>query len=204
MDPSPDRPPCHGASGKRILDARADPAPPEEMSLTELPAPETGRRRFLALVCGVLAGLIGLALGLPIVGAIVGPSFRRARSRSARAAAVAELPVGQPVSLRYADREKDAYLVETVQRDVWALRHAGGEVSVFSPVCPHLGCRYDWKPAEQHFFCACHRSVFALDGHVLAGPSPRPLDRLPAEIRDGELLVEWQSFVLGIAEKKAI
>lgn len=172
--------------------------------MTELPNPETGRRRFLALVCGTFAGLMGLALGLPIVGAIVGPSFRRARSRWARAAAVAELPIGQPVSLRYTDREKDAYLVETVQRDVWALRHAGGEVTVFSPVCPHLGCRYAWKPAEQQFFCACHRSAFAPDGRVLSGPSPRPLDTLPAEIRDGALLVEWESFVLGVAEKKAI
>jgi len=168
------------------------------------PTQEAGRRRFLALASGALGGLMGLALGIPIVGTIVGPSFQRARSRWARAGSVAALPVGHPVSLRYADREKDAYLIETVQRDVWALRRADGEVTVFSPVCPHLGCRYEWLSADQHFYCPCHRSVFAPDGRVLGGPTPRSLDTLPAEIRDGELFVAWQRFVLGIGEKKVV
>jgi menaquinol-cytochrome c reductase iron-sulfur subunit len=163
-----------------------------------------GRRRFLALASGVLAGAIGAVLAVPGLGALVGPSFRRVQRHFARASGVSALPLRQPVEVSFRDREQDAFLVEAVTREAWALRHADGRVTVFSPICPHLGCRYRWVPDRRHFHCPCHDSVFALDGRVLSGPAPRPLDTLASEIRGDELFVEWERFEPGIPEKKAV
>lgn len=164
----------------------------------------TNRRRFLALASAALAALLAALLAVPLLGAVVGPSFRRLRRRFARVGRVTGLPVGQPVELSYRDRTIDAYLARTITRQVWVVKHPGGGVTVFSPICPHLGCRYEWVPAASHFYCPCHHSVFAIDGAVLGGPAPRPLDTLPSRIEGGQLRVEWERFELGIPEKRRV
>jgi menaquinol-cytochrome c reductase iron-sulfur subunit len=165
---------------------------------------EARRREFLALAVAVLGALIALLLAIPFLGACVGPSFRRIRRRFARVGKVAGLSVGQPAQLGYTDRKLDAYLAQTVTRHVWAVKGADGGVTVFSPICPHLGCRYEWVPAAKHFYCPCHHSVFAVDGAVLGGPAPRPLDTLPSRVEKGELEVEWERYEPGIPEKKVV
>jgi menaquinol-cytochrome c reductase iron-sulfur subunit len=169
------------------------------------PAPHTASRRaFLATASGVLVTLIGAFLAVPLVGTLLGPAFRRVQRHFARVAPVAGLPLHQPVELSFRDRERDAFLIEDVTRQVWAVRHTAEDVTVFSPICPHLGCRYRWVSGRRHFHCPCHDSVFAVDGRVLSGPAPRPLDTLPIEIRDGELRVKWERFEPGIPQKKAV
>lgn len=162
------------------------------------------RRRFLALASGVLTSLLGALLAVPLLGSVVGPSFRRLRRRFARVGRVTGIPTGKPVELSYRDHTSDAYLAQTVTRNVWVVKDPGGDVTVFSPICPHLGCRYEWVAAAEHFYCPCHHSVFALDGTVLGGPAPRPLDTLPIRIEGDELHVEWERFELGVPEKKPV
>jgi menaquinol-cytochrome c reductase iron-sulfur subunit len=88
--------------------------------------------------------------------------------------------------------------------NIWAVKNSSSDVTVFSPICPHLGCRYKWHADSQHFICPCHGSVFSIDGKVLGGPAPRPLDTLPTKIENGELFVEWELFKEGISQKEAI
>lgn len=66
-------------------------------------------------------------------------------------------------------------------------------VHAYSAICPHEGCVVDIIPhgAEDLFQCPCHSSRFdQLTGDVLGGPAPRGLTRHPAEISDGQILVE--------------
>jgi len=44
-------------------------------------------------------------------------------------------------------------------------------------------------------------SVFALDGTVLNGPAPRPLDALDVRVENGRLSVLLQEFTAGVATK---
>jgi len=44
-------------------------------------------------------------------------------------------------------------------------------------------------------------SVFALDGAVLSGPAPRPLDALDVRVENGRLFVLPQEFKAGVATK---
>jgi menaquinol-cytochrome c reductase iron-sulfur subunit len=164
----------------------------------------TSRRDFLALACAVLSALLAALAAIPVLGSLVGPSFHRIRRRFARVGGVAGLPLGEPVELGYTERDVDAYLARTVNRKVWVVKHPDGGVTVFSPVCPHLGCRYEWVAAAEHFYCPCHHSVFAVDGTVLGGPAPRPLDTLPSRVEGGELHVQWERFELGTPGKKVV
>ncbi|MCL5885310.1 MAG: Rieske 2Fe-2S domain-containing protein [Desulfobacteria bacterium] len=162
---------------------------------------EATRRDFFRIAIGVLGTVVGLVLAIPLVGFLVGPAFRKKIPRWARVAKVESLPLGQPAVLSFTDQSSEGYLRETVVRNVWAVRRSATEVTVFSPICTHLGCRYDWEPNSGRFLCPCHGSLFGLDGKVLAGPAPRPLDTLPVKIENGELFVEWERFELGISRK---
>ncbi len=50
-------------------------------------------------------------------------------------------------------------------------------VSVFSSVCPHLGCRIN-QAEEGELVCPCHGSRFNSRGAVLRGPAARNLQPL--------------------------
>jgi cytochrome b6-f complex iron-sulfur subunit len=55
--------------------------------------------------------------------------------------------------------------------------------------CTHLGCTVPWVPGEDQFVCPCHGSQFDQSGRNLSGPAPRPLDYMPLEIHDGQVIV---------------
>ena len=165
---------------------------------------EASRRSFLKLMTGLLSLFGGLVLGVPLLDFVVGPALEKKKGHWVGVSKVDALPIGEPVDLNFADPHEASFLRQTVQRSCWAVRHSSQAMSVFSPICPHLGCRYDWRPQSHTFVCPCHGSVFALDGKVLAGPAPRPLDTLPKEIRNGELFVEWERFKLGIPHKVVV
>jgi Rieske Fe-S protein len=64
-----------------------------------------------------------------------------------------------------------------------------GSLDVFSNVCTHLSCRVNWEEGDGQFICPCHDGRFALDGGIVSGPQPRPLDRFEHKIEDGTLMV---------------
>lgn len=81
------------------------------------------------------------------------------------------------------------------------------ELVAFNASCPHAGCFVDY--AGKNFKCPCHNSAFRPDGsRVLVNPdgspcpSPRDLDNLEVEVREGEeIWVKFQNFYAGKEEK---
>ena len=166
--------------------------------------PEQGdptRRRFLALAIGILASLNALVLGIPFVGSLISAASKKGKGAWVKVADVGSLPENEPVELKFSSLTKDAFHYEQVLHSVWVVKHAPERVSVFSPICPHLGCHFIWKPGTERFACPCHASVFSMGGKVLYGPAPRPLDLLPARINNGALYVQWQRFRVGTPQK---
>ena len=159
------------------------------------------RRGFMKGFTGALVAFCSLLLGVPLIGSFIGPAFRTLKPHWMKVGEISALPLGQPAHLTSVDVQADAYIRETVTRHLWAIRQTDTEVTVFSPICPHLGCQYDWDPSTKKFRCPCHGSVYSIDGKVLGGPAPRPLDTLPAKIEKGELYVEWVQFRSGTKEK---
>jgi len=48
-----------------------------------------------------------------------------------------------------------------------------------SSTCPHLGCRVDWQPQNQRFFCPCHNGAFDPQGKATMGPPAQAGQSLP-------------------------
>jgi len=159
------------------------------------------RRNFFSRVSGAIAAFIGLSLAVPLVGYVISPSFKR-REKSWKAVGnVAELRVGVPQSLDYVVDQKDGWMETKAVKAVWAIKQEDGAVTVFSPICTHLGCGFRWNWKDSQFQCPCHGSIYDTTGKVLAGPAPRPLDRLPSKVEEGQLLVLYKEFKSGLTEQ---
>ncbi|HSB04977.1 MAG TPA: respiratory nitrate reductase subunit gamma [Thermodesulfobacteriota bacterium] len=162
---------------------------------------DTERRGFLKLATGVLASLVCIAVGVPVIGTLIGPAFRSRKTAWTKVGNLNELSTGEPTRLTFAVKTTSAYITETVLHDVWVIKQPSSEVTVFSPICPHLGCEYNWNAQTSRFECPCHGSVYGINGRVLGGPAPRPLDTLPTKIQAEDLYVEWEVFKVGTHEK---
>jgi menaquinol-cytochrome c reductase iron-sulfur subunit len=96
---------------------------------------------------------------------------------------------------------RDGWLKSSTIKSVWAVRKNDDEVTIYSPLCTHLGCGFRWEPEKQVFICPCHASVFDIEGRVLEGPAPRPLDTLPVKIENGRLWTIYKEFKAGTPRK---
>lgn len=74
-------------------------------------------------------------------------------------------------------------------------------IVLFSSLCPHLNCKYDWNDSINAFLCPCHGSQFTKYGvHMrgpngqFIGPAPRGLDPVPFREQRGAAEVEWVKY----------
>ncbi len=62
-----------------------------------------------------------------------------------------------------------------------------GQFKGFSAVCTHMQCIVD-QIADGTINCPCHGSKFSVtDGHVVAGPAPRPLPAQSLKIQSDQI-----------------
>ena len=169
-----------------------------------LSSPIGTRRTFFRWVTTIAAGMIGIGLAIPLIGYVISPALKRREHSWVEVGSVDELPVGRPKQFDYVQTIQDGWMESRTQKAVWAVKQAGGRVTVFSPLCTHLGCGYRWEDADRKFKCPCHGSVYDADGKVLAGPAPRRLDVLPSKIEDGRLFVMYKEYKAGLRESVEI
>ena len=62
-----------------------------------------------------------------------------------------------------------------------------------SAICTHLHCVVNWNEMLKKFECPCHGAKFNLNGEVLEGPPPRPLDLYKLQLVAGNVVVDRAS-----------
>jgi menaquinol-cytochrome c reductase iron-sulfur subunit len=169
------------------------------------------RRSFLTAMGAVAAaGLAGVAPVLAGIATLLDP-LRRTRDDQPMVL-VTKLAVvpddGIPRKFTVTADRVDAWTTyqNTPVGAVYLTRTPDG-IRCLNVVCPHAGCFVNLAPAATHFACPCHRSQFALDGTISdpASPSPRAMDELEVEIRNGdEVWVRFQNFQPGQEHKVPI
>jgi len=164
-------------------------------------ANEVSRRNFLKTASLSIVVIISGLLGIPFLSSIYDPELKKVPTSYSKVGSLDSIQSGQPVNIPFVTSSKDAYLNETEMHNIWIVKNSNDEVKAFSPICPHLGCSYNWNSSSDHFECPCHRSIFNIDGKVLSGPSPRNLDTLPVQINDDVIFVKWETFKVGDAKK---
>ncbi len=194
----------------RILSAYDDPGTHEEIT----------RRTFMANATIAISGLIGLGLAIPIVGALipdVGSGGATWTSLDEAGWKQLQSATDKAVKIDILLKSKDAYLPEqSAPQSVWGIKvkdqakfiadrpdlFKNGKdtlpypvvnlgFAIFSPICPHLGCFFQYNADANKFQCPCHGSQFDRDGAHIAGPAARGLDPLPLREQSGVAQIEW-------------
>jgi len=149
----------------------------------------TTRRTFYSAVIAGLGGLMTAALAAPAAAYLLIRPKSQKQSDFVPAADLATLAVGKPEEVVFRRTRVDGWRVLNEKSTAWVLRKDDQNVIAFAPQCTHLGCAYHWDEKENNFLCPCHTSTFSIDGKVLTGPAPRPLDRLVTKIDQGKILI---------------
>ena len=162
---------------------------------------EIPRRTFLAQVIGACGAFLGVLLGVPAVGAAVGPALKREDTEWLSLGSPDVFQDGMPKAVNLTVVRRDGWIESTEVKGVWEVRQSANQFTVYNGRCTHLGCAYSWQSDQQQFTCPCHAGVYGLDGKVLAGPPPRPLDALQTRLESGQLQAQYQDFRLGTPEQ---
>ncbi|MGH9667410.1 MAG: ubiquinol-cytochrome c reductase iron-sulfur subunit [Bryobacteraceae bacterium] len=151
---------------------------------------EDPRRRDFYLKCIYgLGGLMSGALDVPAAVYLLSPPKTQRENAWVQATDVAQLPDKTPQEVSYQEKRIDGWKVTTEKATAWVVKMSNTDVVAFSPQCTHLGCAYHWEADKNYFLCPCHTSTFAIDGRVLSGPAPRPLDRYEVKLEGTKLLL---------------
>jgi menaquinol-cytochrome c reductase iron-sulfur subunit len=147
------------------------------------------RRRFYTGAIYAIGGIIGAALSAPALVYLFFSPKARKESEWVDAGDVASLAPNQPVEMVFRRNRVDGWKVVSEKGTAWVVKNADQSVTAFGSQCTHLGCAYHWEDGKNEFVCPCHNSLFPLEGKVLSGPAPRPLDRYDTKVQGGKLLL---------------
>jgi Rieske Fe-S protein len=129
---------------------------------------ETGTTRR-----GFLDALLG-ATAVAALGSVLYPVLRYMKPQPQAGA-------GAPVMLAGEERarlEREKFVIIRMGPSrVIVFEDPARQVRALSARCTHEGCTVKYIPQESCISCACHDGKFDLDGRVISGPPPRPLDR---------------------------
>jgi Rieske Fe-S protein len=189
-------------------EAYKEPGTPEEQS----------RRTFMANAVYALGGVIGLGIAIPVITSLLPAADATTDAWSGltpEQAAAFKKATDQPVKVTFDVHETNAYFGGTdTEQFVWAVKASDDELRkerpelfsglekvpypvlnlgfvVFSPICPHLGCRFAWNQGQNKFICPCHGSEYNKLGKHEAGPALRGLDPLPLRNFQGKVQITW-------------
>lgn len=143
------------------------------------------RRRFLTRLSLSLAGVCAGVLGVPVVGFIAAPIFRKVAGVWRDVGALDDFKIGETVSVTFEDPSPLPWAGVTARAAAWLRRENERQFTAFSVHCTHLGCPVRWMPGANLFMCPCHGGVYYADGSVAAGPPPHPLFKYEVRVVDG-------------------
>jgi menaquinol-cytochrome c reductase iron-sulfur subunit len=154
---------------------------------------QLSRRDFIKMVTGSVGGVIGAVLGLPLIGYLLSPALKMQKKDDWISLGTLEkYPIGVPTPFMYTHTTVNGWERTASNYGVYVLRKSENELIAFSDVCTHLGCRINWHEDLKEYVCPCHDGHFAIDGKVISGPPPRPLDQYEFKVQDGEVFVHLQ------------
>jgi menaquinol-cytochrome c reductase iron-sulfur subunit len=132
---------------------------------------------------------MGAALSLPAAVYLLLPPRLRKGPEWVEAGDIGRMQLNSPDEMVFRHNRVDGWKVSSEKAAAWVVKFSDTEVAAFAPQCTHLGCAYHWDELKQNFLCPCHTSTFGLDGRVLSGPAPRPLDRYDVKLQGTKLLL---------------
>ncbi len=155
------------------------------------PTPEEiSRRTFFSRLSIAFGGLCATILGVPLVGFVVAPLFRKVPDTWMPVGNVGDFTIGKTTEVVIADPSPLPWAGITSKSAAWLRRESSDEFIAFSVNCTHMGCPVRWLPDAELFMCPCHGGIYYKDGTVAAGPPPKPLFRFEVRVVNGSVQIK--------------
>jgi Rieske Fe-S protein len=154
-----------------------------------------GRRVFFQRLARwstiAVGGLATLALGVPIVGYLLGALYKR-DEKWVSLGTVDEFPVGETRMVTFDNPLRqpwDGMVAQTgcFVRNLGKDENGEDQFRVLAVNCAHLGCPVSWFPQSGLFMCPCHGGVYYENGERASGPPPRGLFHCVTQVVSGKL-----------------
>lgn len=139
------------------------------------------RRNVIRALLGT--GFTGSILSFvyPAARFIIPPAETEPAAREVKAANAADLNPNSGLIFKFGNRPG------------LLLRTEKGEWRAFTAICTHLNCTVQFRDDTRQIWCACHDGLFDLNGRVVSGPPPEPLEEFAVNIRGEDVMVSRQS-----------
>ena len=149
---------------------------PKKKSMPETPVEEE-KRDFLKIVLGgSLVVWLGSVL-YPILAYLKPPAQPEVKVSSVLAGTREELSSAESKIIRFGNKP------------VIVVRLDSGDYKAFSATCTHLDCTVQYRGDLGVIWCACHNGKYDLNGRVISGPPPRPLEPFRVVVKGEEVFV---------------
>jgi menaquinol-cytochrome c reductase iron-sulfur subunit len=146
------------------------------------------RRQFGVLGTQVAGAIITVLLGIPIVGFLISPLFRREEVVWRKVGDISGVPDGEPTKFDVAF-PLGAWTNAQANLAVYVVK-SSGTTRIFSNVCTHMQCPVRWESALHQFLCPCHGGLYDINGANVGGPPPKPLPEYVHRIDGTTLFVQ--------------
>jgi len=137
------------------------------------------RRDFVKLTTAAVGTVIGVGVGLPAIGFLISPALRAVgKDAWVSIGLLKDMPVGEPFPFSFTRTQVNGWERTATSYGGFVLRKSEDptDLEILSSRCTHLGCQINWHKDKKAYICPCHDASFDINGKVLAGPPPRPLD----------------------------
>ena len=132
--------------------------------------------------------LVGWLLGGGLVTSIssfIYPAVKFIMPPNVPEAAVNEVVAGKVQMLK----PYSGAIVRFGNKPVLLVRLSETEWKALSAVCTHLNCTVQYQEKTHQIWCACHNGFYDVNGKVVSGPPPKPLDEYAVRIRGDEVVI---------------
>ena len=125
-----------------------------------------GRRSVVNWLLGTSVGALSASVLFPIARFLSPPHISEATTNQVEAGTTSD-----PELL-----ERGFKIVRFGQEPVILMRTDDDEYLAYEATCTHLDCIVEFQSDKQRIWCNCHNGHYNLQGQVVAGPPPRPLE----------------------------
>ena len=150
------------------------------------------RRQFVTIVVASVGTIMAAFIGLPAIGYLISPATKvQDKDEWIPLGPLENYPVGTPTLFTFTRTTVNGWEKTANSYGVYVMRYTQEQYKVFSNMCTHLSCRVNWKEDLSDYVCPCHDGHFDINGQVVSGPPPRPLDEYETKLEEGVLYIHY-------------